>query len=262
MQAREGRSLPAWLADIVQDFELHARRLVSVEDVRRARPELSHAAARLALAELARRGWLVRAGIRGVYEFIPGAAAGVYPSGDPWLPLRAALERQPDAFHVGAASAAWLCGYAQRRPPRHLLVTAPATYVSRALQATYRVLRTQPAPAHGRVDNLPVPTAAELIAEVAQLAPRLALDTAQGWLRRAFADATPEELVTVLRDRRVATHARAGYFAEACGAAAHANAIAASYQLGTGPYFTGPRTTSVFFAARWRVYDSGKVAAS
>jgi predicted transcriptional regulator of viral defense system len=261
MQAREGRSLPAWLADIVQDFELHARRLVSADDVQRVRPELSRAVARLALAELVRRGWLVHAGRRGAYEFIPGAAAGVYPSGDPWLTLRAALERQPDDFHVGAVSAAWLRGYAQRRPPQHVVVSLPSVRIPRSLTTAYHVLRTQPAPAHDRIDGLPLPTAPELIAEVAQLAPRLSLDTAQGWLRRAFADATPKDIVQVLRDRRPATRARAGYFAEVCGAEAHAAALAASYHISSGPYFTGPRTSSARFSARWRVYDSGKVAA-
>jgi predicted transcriptional regulator of viral defense system len=261
MNPTEGRSLPAWLAGVVQDFELHGRRLVSVGDVQRARPELSHALARLALAELVRRGWLVHAGARGMYEFIPGAAAGVFPSGDPWLVLRAALARRPDAFHVGAVSAAWLRGYAQRRPPRHVVVTVPSIQVSQTLRAAFQVLRTQPAPAHDWIDGLPVPTAAELIVEVAQLAPRLTLDTAQGWLRRAYADATPEDVVQALRGRRSATRARAGYFAEVCGADAHAHAIVAP-GVGDGPYFTGPRTTKATFSARWRVYDSARVAAS
>jgi hypothetical protein len=262
LNIRQGRSLPAWLADVVQDFELHARRLVTVEDVQRARPELSRTRGRRALAELVRRGWLVPLDVRGTYEFIPGAAAGVYPSGDPWLVLRAELARHPDAFHVGANSAAWLRGYAQRRPPKHLVVTTPAVKVPEPLRAAYRVLRTTPAPAHDRIDGLLVPTAPELLAEVAQLAPRLALDTAQGWLRRLFAEVTPEEVAQALAGRSAATRARAGYFAEVCGADAHADAIAALGPVGRGPYFTGPHTSDAAFSPRWRVYDSGRVAAS
>jgi hypothetical protein len=262
MTTREGRSLPAWLADVVQDFELHARRIVTVDDVQRARPELSRHLARVALGELVRRGWLVPVGVRGTYEFIPGAAAGVYPSGDPWLVLRAELARHPEAFHVGAASAAWLRGYAQRRPPRHLVVTTPSVRIPQALASAYRVLRTTPAPAHDQVDGLPVPTAAELLAEVAQLAPRLTLDTAQGWLGRLFADVTPDQVAQALRDRSNATRARAGYFAAVCGAGAHAEAIAALGTIGSGPYFTGPHTAKAAFSARWRVYDSGRVAAA
>jgi predicted transcriptional regulator of viral defense system len=262
MNAREGRSLPAWLADIVQDFELYGRRLVTVDDVQHVRPELNRALSRQALAELARRGWLVPIGVRGTYEFIPGAAAGVYPSGDPWLVLRAELDRRPDAFHVGATSAAWLRGYAQRRPPKHIVVTTPSVRVPSPLSTAYKVLRTNPAPAHDRIEGLPVPTAPELVAEVAQLAPRLALDSAQGWLRRLFADAMPEDVARVLRDRKPAARARAGYLAEVCGADAHAEAIADLGPIGPGPYFTGPRTSGATFSSRWRIYDTGRVAPS
>lgn len=258
---REGRSLPAWLADVVQSFELHARRLVTADDVQRARPELSRGLARLALAELVRRGWLVPVGVRGTYEFIPGAVAGTYPSSDPWLVLRAELGRRPDAFHVGGMSAAWLRGYAQRRPARHLVVTTPLVNVPQPLRATYRVLRTTPAPAHDRIDNLPVPTAPELVAEVAQLAPRLTLDSARGWLRRLFAEAPVDEVARTLRDRGGATRARAGYFAQVCGAEAHADVIADLGPIGPGPYFTGSRSSGAAFSSRWRVYDTGRVGA-
>ena len=107
---REGRSLPAWLADVVQSFELHARRLVTADDVQRARPELSRGLARLALAELVRRGWLVPVGVRGTYEFIPGAVAGTYPSSDPgWCcaPSSATTRRVPRRRDVGRL-AAWI----------------------------------------------------------------------------------------------------------------------------------------------------------
>ncbi|GEM_PF-3426221 len=248
------------MADIVQAFELDARRLVTVQDILAVRPELSSSAARHALTELVRRGWLAPTGVRGSYEFIPGAVAGPYPSGDPWLVLRAELNRHPDAFHPGAMSAAWLRGYAQRSPHHHLLVAEADTPKPRALDATYRMLRTSPAPAHDRVDGMPVPTPPELFAEVAQLAPRLELDAARGWLRRLLDDAAPEDVAGALRDRRAATRARAGYLTEVCDAKEHAAAIAALGPIGAGPFFTGPRSTDAPFAARWRVYDSGCVS--
>ncbi len=254
-----GRSIPGWLASIVQEFELNAQALVTVEDVLCARPDLSRPVARRALAELVRRGWLRPLGVRGTYEFIPGAAAGPYPSSDPWLVLRAEIKRRPGLGHVGATSAAWLHGYAQRSPTPHIIVMTPDVHVPRPLVAAYQVLRTTPAPAHACIDGLPVPTAPELVAEVAQLAPRLALDAAQGWLRRLFADTTPEAVAETLVDRGPATRARAGYIADACGAAAHAAAIAALGNVGPGPFYTGPRRSDGFFAARWRVYDTGRV---
>lgn len=255
------RSIPGWLAAVVQDLELGGERLITLDDVARARPELDRAVARQGLAELVRRGWLRPVGVRGTYEFIPGAAAGPYPSGDPWLVLRAELRRRPGAFHVGATSAAWLLGYAQRSPAPHLVVAPAAVRVPRPLAATYRVLRTAPAPASGVADGLPVPTPTELFAEIAQLAPRLALDAARGWLRRLLDDAPPEEIAATLGGRGVATRARAGYLAEACGATGHAAAIAALGPPGDGPFYTGPRRADGAFSPRWRIYDTGRIGA-
>jgi len=257
----EGRPIPGWLAGVVQEFELDARVLVTVEDVLRARPDLSRPVARRALAELVRRGWLHPTGVRGTYEFIPGAAAGPYPSSDPWLVLRAELARRPGLAHVGATSAAWLRGYARRAPAPHVVIMTPDVRAPRPLVEIYRVLRTAPAPAHDRIDGLPVPTAPELVAEVAQLAPRLSLDAARGWLCRLFDDTTPAAVAAALAARGPAARARAGYIAEACGMEAHAVAIAALGDVGAGPYYTGARASGGPFAPRWRVYDTGRVAA-
>ncbi len=259
MNDADTRYIPRWLAAIVQFLELEQKKLVSVDDVQYLRP-VSRAAARHAIATLVRLGWLRPIGVRGKYEFIPGAAAGPYPSGDPWLVLRAELERWPDKFHVGATSAAWLLGYAQRAPSRHIVVTTPDFRAPARLKSVYEVLSTEPAPASNKVSGLPVPTAAELFVEVAQLAPRLKLDSAQGWLRRVLSDAAPEEISAVLRDRGSSTWARAGYLAEVCGAADHAKAVAALGHPGRGPFYTGHRGTDGTFSPRWRVYDTGAVA--
>ena len=215
---------------------------------------------RCAIHELVRRGWLRPLGPRGTYEFIPGAAAGPYPSGDPWLLLRAELMRYPQKFHVGAASAAWLLGYAQRSPDRYIVVTTPDVRVPGRLRATYHVLATSPAPASSIVNGLPVPTPPELFAEVAQLAPRLHLDAAQGWLRRLLDATTPADITAVLSDRSPSTRARAGYMAEVCGAREHADAVAALGSPGRGPFYTGRQGGSGAFSSRWRVYDTGRVA--
>lgn len=259
MSAEATRAIPGWLAAVVQELELGGGHLVTLDDVARARPELDRALVRQGIAQLVRRGWLRPVGVRGTYEFIPGAAAGPYPSGDPWLVLRAELRRHAGAFHVGATSAAWLLGYAQRSPAPHLVVTTPDVRAPRPLAAAYRLLRTDPAPASGTVDGLPVPTPPELFAEVAQLAPRLALDAARGWLRRLLDDVPPGEVSVALNDRGVANRARAGYLAEACGATEHAAAIAALGPLGNGPFYTGPRRVNATFSSRWRVYDSGRI---
>ena len=230
-------------------------------DIRAIRPDLDPRAAHRAVSELIRRGWLSRTDVKGTYEFIPGAAAGPYPSGDPWLVLRAELARRSDVFHAGANSAAWLLGYAERSPAPHIVVAETGVWVPRPLRAAYRVLCTSPAPASGSENGLPIPTPPELFAEVAQLAPRLQLEASSGWLRRLLQDTRPADVAAALTDRSPTTRARAGFLADVCGASAHADAIATTGAIGRGPYYTGPPSRAAAFSTRWRVYDSGHIAA-
>lgn len=148
------------------------------------------------------------------------------------------------------------------RPSPHIVVTEARSSIPRPLRATYQVLVTRPAPAHGKVGGLPVPTPPELFAEVAQLALRLHLNAAAGWLRRLLRDVDPTESARTLAERSVTTRARAGYMAEVCGAQEHADAIAPLVPPRSGPFYTGPARLDGPFSPRWRVYDSGNVAGS
>lgn len=253
------RSLPQWLAPVVEGLELERARIVTVGEVQRLLAK-DRRIVWLAISDLVKRGWLRPVGIRGTYEFIPGAAAGPYSCGDPWLVLRAVLANRAGEFHVGVSSAAWLLGFAQRMPERHFIVAQSGTRAPRALHVAYEVLTTNPAPASNVVDGLPVPTRAELFAEVAQLAPRLELDSTKGWLRRLLDDTKPSELSVVLSSRSVATRARAGYLAEVCGAKEHADAISAIGPLGRGPYYMQGKNGRKHFSPRWRLYGDGKTA--
>lgn len=262
MSVDDARPIPGWLAKLVQALELADAKLVTVDDIQRVKPQLDRRTVRRAITDLVRRGWLQSTGARGTYEFIPGAAAGPFPSGDPWLILRVDLARRPNPIHVGANSAAWLLGYAQRSPRPHILVIKSGSRPSNLVKATYRVLATTPAPAHSRVDGLPVPSAAELFVEVAQLAPRLAIDSARGWLTRLLGDTAQAEIIHSLRNRRVSTVARAGFMAEVCGAEALADEIAELSPPGEGPYYTGTHRGEGRYFRRWRVYDSGGLSGS
>jgi hypothetical protein len=214
-----------------------------------------------AIEALAHRGWLSPTGVRGVYEFVPGAAAGPYSSNDPWIPLRAALRRwRNEAVHLGPPSAAWVRGYAQRSPEPHFLVAPTLRSVPRYVAEHYRVLGARSNPPLQDVNGLPVPSPAGLFAETAQLAPRLPLDSASGWVRRLLEDVPPAEVVDALRAVGAAARARAGYMAEAVGAQAHADAIEGLGPLPTGPYYTGRQDPLGPYSARWRVYDSGRFA--
>lgn len=253
------RSLPRWLAPFAEQFELEGKTIVRFQDIQRARPELTPSVARRATTELVRRGWLRPLGFRGIYEFIPGAAAGRYPSADPWLPLRAWMTRGGEQIHVGGNSAAWLWGYLERSPTRHILVTS-RRQVSNGLAEKYRIIRTTPAPASASLSGLPVPTPSELLVEVAQIAPRLPLDAAAEWLPRLVGDVSSEEIHLLLNERGPATIARAGFLAEISGADDLAEWIHSLSSVSGGPFYSGPRRKGAKFYSRWRLYDTGRVA--
>ena len=259
MATEEARSIPAWLANVVQELELEDDILVQTDDIRQHLrfPREHH---RAAIQELVRRGWLRPLPLRGIFEFIPGKAAGRYPSGDPWILARAALIKWPGLFHVGANSAAWLRGYAQRSPARHILVASSGARIPESLSTEYCFHLASPCFASDTIEGLPIPTPTELFVEVAQLAPRLDLDSAQGWLRRMLREITLDDVLRVLTNHGVSTRARAGYIAEVCDATSIANGIAHSGDIGGGPYYTGPRNRDGALSTRWRVYDTGRIA--
>jgi hypothetical protein len=262
------RGISPRLAPLVQELELEASPVVTLAELYE-RVGLDHVYVRRMVADLVQRGWL-RHVARGTYEFMPGAAAGAYPSGDPWIPLRAELLRERAStpsgaelrarWHVGATSAAWLLGYAQRAPQRHLVVGPALVRVPLVLREHYQVLRTRVARASADRDGLPVPTPAELFAELAQLAPRLQLDASLGWMCRLLDDVHVDEALHALEGRSTAAFVRAGFFADVCGQAKLADAIDVAAVRRTGPYYTGAVGSDAPFYARWEVFDTGRLA--
>src|SRR5689334_564345 len=71
-RGRRRDALYPWLARSVQALGLGGKRLITIDDVWHARPELDHAVTRLGIAELVRRGWLRPVGVCGTCEFILG----------------------------------------------------------------------------------------------------------------------------------------------------------------------------------------------
>jgi len=96
------------------------------------------------LQRLRERGWLLDLKTRGVWEFEPAARGGAYGAGDSLIELRATLARRPDApFAVAAESAAYLLGYASRRPTREVVSAPAGVTVPPALRA-HRILFQTP----------------------------------------------------------------------------------------------------------------------
>ncbi len=157
-------------ARVVSELETGQRRTVTTTEIA-AMIDAPAGSQRVrdVVALLRKHGWLLPLPLRGAYEFQP-AVGGPYPSGDPWLELRGALARHPDArAHVGLGSAAFLQRLADRRPVPDTVVWLADHPVPPGLLRPYRVVRCAPDRFFGSssIDGLPVATPERIALEVA-----------------------------------------------------------------------------------------------
>lgn len=224
--------------------------------------ELAHAAGvrwptNVVLQRLRQRGWLLDLKTRGVWEFAPAARAGAYGAGDPLIELRATLARRNGApFAVAAESAAYLLGYAGRRPQPEAVSAPAGTTVPPALR-DYRVVRWTVRSPLERREDLPVWGVATLLAFMATRPSQYHDWPNVGeWLPRAVAAAGVDDLRTELRDRPRSAWARAAYLLSVGGQAARGSELLCDAPPGNGPYFLGPRDRRGRHAAAFGVIDS------
>jgi hypothetical protein len=152
------RSLPTWLAGVVAELELDRPSVVTREQVEELRTRTGvRAPAHRIIAELHARGWLLKTGAHGTWEFIPGERAGAISSGDPFLALRATLETTPDSgATVALGSALWLLDASDRAPDRQEVALPKNTFVPVALKRAYRVVHHDARLDPVRIKDLPV----------------------------------------------------------------------------------------------------------
>jgi len=186
------RSLPPGLAAIVTDFELHQPTVVSLADIAALSQQAGLKTPPSIVADrLRRHGWLLATGQRGMYEFAPGAHAGPYGHGDPFLVFRAALALQATRatinFEAAIAlqSALWLHGLSDRTPNQHELAAAPQAAVPQAVRREMRVVRYQARLEPDLINGLPVHQAASLLVHLAAKPASV-----RNWA--VFADALPD----------------------------------------------------------------------
>lgn len=214
------------------------------------------------VAVLRKHGWLLSLPLRGAYEFQP-AAGGPYPSGDPWLELKVALARHPDArAHVGLGSAAFLKRLADRRPIPDTVIWLAGHPVPPGLLRAYRVVRCAPDRFFGSssIDGLPVATLERITLEVA-LWPAYAGDlrSPEHWLRDVLERVDVDDLTDGARRLGPTVTGRLGYLAEHFGAPAVAAGVAPLPR--THPVWLGPRAAAPKrYDSRWGVYDTIGVA--
>lgn len=256
-QLQTSRPVPARLAPVVEELELHqpavvTRSLLTEILTRTLVPLPPEAAAE----RLVRLGWLLPLRTRGAWEFAPAARAGRYKAGDPWIGFRALLAHDPDVpVAVAFESAIWELGHASHQPDRPVLAhrrgwRPPPSLGVRAVTFDWRV------PAK-TVRGLPVWTEATILVAAAERpAAQGNWGNADDWLPDTFRAATAEDLLREASGRRVSTLARLGYLAEWAGRNDIAEEIETQLPSELPVTFLGPRDRRAQWSTRWHVYDS------
>jgi len=179
------RSLSRQLAPLVTELELRQPVLVTLEELAALAEEAGlRTPAKVIAARLRGTGWLLPTGQRGVYEFAPGAHAGPYGHGDPFIDLRAAL-LAGHPHTVALQSALWLHGLAERAPNRHELAAAPGSVVPVSVRRRMRVIRFLANLPPAQIEQLPVHRRATILVHLAAKP-----GDVRGWT--TFAEALPE----------------------------------------------------------------------
>ena len=257
------RTLGPAMAKVVEELELGQPVVVTVNDLADI---LRRRRIRTGPVEVARRlrdrGWLLETAQRGVYEFAPGAHAGPYGHGDPFVDLRAYLANQTQraaAPRVAAClhSAVWLRGFSDRAPNKHEIAVPASVRVPKALSSAFRVVRfdaeLEPEMLEGGV---PVQRPASLLVQLASRPTDV-----RSWT--VFVEALPdlvagtsvEEMATEVRSRSGSTRARLGYLLEGQDTH-HLHLTDMGVIRPAGTIWFGPRDGKVHYDARWNIADT------
>ena len=183
-----GRPIPPWLAAIVEHLELLQPRILTIRDVESYLRDLGlQRDPATVVRELQRHGWLLPLRTRGRWEFAPGARAGAISSSDPFIELRATLQRRSLPLALAYDSAAWLQGLSARQPTKHVLATYPNQRKLPPALRDFRVARIWAVLEPETKDHLPVWRVPTLLAKMATV-PHYYRDwpNVTEWLEEAF----------------------------------------------------------------------------
>lgn len=164
------RPIPAALAPVLELLELEQPVMITTRDVtslvRRADVRTP---AHVVIQRLAARGWLLKTGVRGVWEFAPAAHAGPYSHNDRWIGLQAALRGQPSLpVSIALGSALWLLDLTDRAPDTSELALPTGVRVPTGLRDRYRIVRFDARLEPHRLRGLPVHQPASVLVHLAQ----------------------------------------------------------------------------------------------
>lgn len=249
------RSIPTSLAPVVEALELEQPLVVTsrqLADIVAATSVETPAA--VVIQRLHDRGWLAKTGVRGAWEFIPGAHAGPYPHGDPFLVLRAQFAVTPDlAARVALGSALWLHELSDRAPDQHELSLPPNHTAPTAIKTAFRVVRFEPRSPAVTKHRLPVQAPATILTHLAD-----APGDVRSWndVLEALPDlvrmTSRDDLTNEARCRPHATRVRLAYLLETI---APDLVRALDVSAGSKVWF-GPRRSLRRHNARWNIADT------
>lgn len=165
--------------------------------------------------ELQRHGWLLPLRTRGRWEFAPAARAGALPSGDPFVELRATLQRRSLPVALAYDSAAWLQGLSARQPHIQVLATYPGQRKLPPALSDFRITRIWGVLEPETKDHLPVWRVATLLSKMA-IVPHFYRDwpNVMEWIEEAFKRADAADLERELDGAPDPARVRMAYLAD------------------------------------------------
>ncbi|CAN5429634.1 hypothetical protein BH09ACT10_BH09ACT10_20840 [soil metagenome] len=208
------RTLSATLGAVVEELELEQPQVVTMQDLQ----ELLDRAdiktdAKVVAHRLRQSGWLLDSGVRGVWEFAPGAHAGPIGHQDPLGQIKAFSSRHATIRPVLAlASAAWATGHADRVPPRPEVTIARGAPTPKPLAAIATVTHfdayLKPLAARGMTAHRPETVLVHMADRPNDVR---SWASAREWMANLAADANLSDVLVELDRRPSTTHVRLGY---------------------------------------------------
>ena len=252
------RPIPPRLAPVVQQLELFQPEILTLVEIGAYLRELdmSDDPARVA-RDLQRHGWLLPLRTRGCWEFAPGARAGALPSGDPFLELRATLQRRALPVALAYDSAAWLQGLSARQPHKHVLATRPAQRKLPPALSDFRIARIWGALEAEQKDGLPVWRVATLLAKMATV-PHHYRDwpNVMEWIEEAFGRADAADLEQELEGAPNPARIRLAYLADRAHVKDLAKDLMQKAHLDGGLVYLGRDRSRSRFVREYNLVDS------
>lgn len=216
VQRQSPRPIPSRLAAVVQHLELFQPSILTLSDIKSYLQELGMDDDPVAIArDLQRHGWLLPLRTRGRWEFAPAARAGALPSGDPFVELRATLQRRSLPVALAYDSAAWLQGLSARQPRKQVLATHPGQRKLPPALSDFRIARIWGVLERERNDDLPVWRVATLLSKMA-IVPHYYRDwpNVMEWIEEAFKRADAADLERELDGAPNPARVRLAYLAD------------------------------------------------